>query len=383
MDPITQSPPPADTFSDVEDYDDPAGFNEMMGGLGGLMEMFGGGDGSGVGTAPAAAGPDFSFDTMAILDQLLVGDPSGYEVLKLDFAGLINGLATEVRELDLSDPMAVGQVKQSMIALFQQVESFMAANGDDITLMSGLGLLLGLADTLHATLVLAEADINTGQRFLRLLITNYDEMTGQFEAPGDLAPLLDQARDGVHDYYLGIMSTAGELGIDVQSLSHIVPESEPTDPSLETADESPTGPMDGDTLEGDAAFEAENEPSDPFADPSATDPLAPPEEGDPFGALDDLMDPTGAEEEPVDPFASPNPLDATDEDLPPIDEVREGQLSPESSTADSPNGDPSAQNQANLEARFINLYENLMEKQISFKEAVEAFKTDNQNAAKG
>ncbi len=56
-----------------------------------------------------------------------------------------------------------------------------------------------------------------------------------------------------------------------------------------------------------------------------------------------------------------------------------GGLSPYSST----DGDPSAQNQANLEARFITLYETLMEKQISFKEAVEAFKTDNQNAAKG
>lgn len=43
----------------------------------------------------------------------------------------------------------------------------------------------------------------------------------------------------------------------------------------------------------------------------------------------------------------------------------------------------SDENQANLEARFIALYERLMEKQVSFKEAVEPFKTDNQNAAKG
>jgi hypothetical protein len=40
-------------------------------------------------------------------------------------------------------------------------------------------------------------------------------------------------------------------------------------------------------------------------------------------------------------------------------------------------------NQEALEARFIALYERLMEKQVSFKEAVEPFKTDNQNAGKG
>lgn len=40
-------------------------------------------------------------------------------------------------------------------------------------------------------------------------------------------------------------------------------------------------------------------------------------------------------------------------------------------------------NQAALEDRFTALYERLMEKQVSFKEAVEPFKTDNQNAAKG
>jgi len=40
-------------------------------------------------------------------------------------------------------------------------------------------------------------------------------------------------------------------------------------------------------------------------------------------------------------------------------------------------------NQAALEARFIALYERLMEKQLSFKETIEPFKTDNQNAGKG
>jgi hypothetical protein len=43
----------------------------------------------------------------------------------------------------------------------------------------------------------------------------------------------------------------------------------------------------------------------------------------------------------------------------------------------------SEDNQAALEARFVALYERLMEKQVSFKEAVEPFKTDNQNAGKG
>ncbi|MEP2780846.1 MAG: hypothetical protein ABJP33_00225 [Pseudoruegeria sp.] len=52
------------------------------------------------------------------------------------------------------------------------------------------------------------------------------------------------------------------------------------------------------------------------------------------------------------------------------------EASPESITA-------SDDNQAALIARFIALYERLMEKQVSFKERVEPFKTCNQNAGKG
>jgi len=54
-------------------------------------------------------------------------------------------------------------------------------------------------------------------------------------------------------------------------------------------------------------------------------------------------------------------------------------ISPESSTDYA----ASDANQEALEIRFQNLYVSLMEKQISFKEAVEAYKTDNQNAGKG
>ena len=39
-------------------------------------------------------------------------------------------------------------------------------------------------------------------------------------------------------------------------------------------------------------------------------------------------------------------------------------------------------NQGALEGRAIALYEKLMEKQMAFKEKVEPFKTDNQNAGK-
>jgi hypothetical protein len=51
---------------------------------------------------------------------------------------------------------------------------------------------------------------------------------------------------------------------------------------------------------------------------------------------------------------------------------------------DAASGDLAASdaNQAILEGRAIALYEKLMEKQMSFKEAVEPFKTDNQNAGK-
>jgi len=63
---------------------------------------------------------------------------------------------------------------------------------------------------------------------------------------------------------------------------------------------------------------------------------------------------------------------------------REGKQMPEvaaQGNLDDING--SDANQEALEIRFQNLYVALMEKQISFKEAVEPFKTDNQNAGKG
>ncbi len=40
-------------------------------------------------------------------------------------------------------------------------------------------------------------------------------------------------------------------------------------------------------------------------------------------------------------------------------------------------------NQAALESRFQQLYVSMMEKQVSFKEATEPFKKDDQNAGKG
>lgn len=40
-------------------------------------------------------------------------------------------------------------------------------------------------------------------------------------------------------------------------------------------------------------------------------------------------------------------------------------------------------NQDALEQRFQQLYVNMMEKKVSFKEATEPFKTDNENSSKG
>ena len=40
-------------------------------------------------------------------------------------------------------------------------------------------------------------------------------------------------------------------------------------------------------------------------------------------------------------------------------------------------------NQAALEERFQDLYVAMMEKKISFKEATEPFRTDNENSSKG
>lgn len=40
-------------------------------------------------------------------------------------------------------------------------------------------------------------------------------------------------------------------------------------------------------------------------------------------------------------------------------------------------------NQAALEQRFQDLYVSMMEKKVQFKEAVEPFKTDNENSSRG
>lgn len=56
------------------------------------------------------------------------------------------------------------------------------------------------------------------------------------------------------------------------------------------------------------------------------------------------------------------------------------QIASEAATGDLAASDG---NQAALEARFQALYIAMMEKQVSFKEAVEPFKIDNQNAGKG
>lgn len=114
------------------------------------------------------------------------------------------------------------------------------------------------------------------------------------------------------------------------------------------ADEPPSGSTDDD---------------DPFAG----------DDEDPFAGSDD--DPFGGGDE--DPFigGDDDPFGGSDDST--VDDS--GGLSPDPST-DYARSDL---NQTNLEERFINLYETLMEKQISFKERVEAFKTDNQNAGKG
>lgn len=52
-------------------------------------------------------------------------------------------------------------------------------------------------------------------------------------------------------------------------------------------------------------------------------------------------------------------------------------------STESAHPEGSGTTQEALEGRFIALYLQLMEKQVSFKEAVEPYKTDNQNAGKG
>lgn len=58
-------------------------------------------------------------------------------------------------------------------------------------------------------------------------------------------------------------------------------------------------------------------------------------------------------------------------------------MSTVSTSADGGDVSGSDANQAALEQRFQDLYVAMMEKKVSFKEAVEPFKTDNENSSRG
>lgn len=58
-------------------------------------------------------------------------------------------------------------------------------------------------------------------------------------------------------------------------------------------------------------------------------------------------------------------------------------MSQVSSTGASSDVAGSENNQAALEKRFQDLYVSMMEKKVSFKEATEPFKTDNENSSRG
>jgi len=164
------------------------------------------------------------------------------------------------------------------------------------------------------------------------------------------------------------------------------PETEPTDMPVDLLPDE--GSSEVDDLLGDFGLDPEEPVSDALTseedfgldDLLADDSLDPAEPtdlstsaGEETTEMDDLL-----EEFSLDPEDTGEIDPMTDEPTENPEDAAAG-LSKDSST----DGDPSAENQEVLEARYIGLYESLMEKQIAFKEAIEPYKTDNQNAGKG
>ncbi|MGB5863674.1 MAG: hypothetical protein WBG95_05195 [Sulfitobacter sp.] len=154
-------------------------------------------------------------------------------------------------------------------------------------------------------------------------------------------------------------------------------------PSLQDrAASEPSAPITSASRPRDGAAEPSAELSAPTSNTAASEDAAPngPRQGGP--------QPTSSGSQPAEASAdqglvststtvSPNPGDINSKEK--IMGVAPPQLAGE---ADSSLGASEA-NQEALEGRFLDLYVALMEKQVSFKETVEPFKTDNQLAGKG
>jgi len=325
---------------------------------------------------------------------------SSFEQSGTEVAAAMGSLSAMVQDrlstldvTDTADVMLFQSTLEDLMAMSMSMPEFQDP---------ALGLMAGIADTASAALSFAKADPalfdpTAGADSISLAASGFSDLSQAFEPV--MLGQADYVQTGLEELtdlmalYPLVAEAAMNAGIQVTSLM---------DPSAEDPDAFPddglgtqTSALDMPLPEEDpiteTAYSDPNAQGDPdFADMMAGDPLADVEGSDSFG-LDDLLPDGAVEEEDADATSGFADMMAgetmTDPDTP-DDMLGEDVLPDESSppTLDTESSVDNAESDANqdaLEARFQNLYVTLMEKQISFKEAVEAYKTDNQNAGKG
>lgn len=340
------------TVPHVPETDPFADLSGMFGDLGAML--------------PASTGAEMGqIETLTseIITQLTVMSPDAQAAAADSFANLFTVVAEHVATVDLADPAAVADLQAS----FSQMMA-MAMNGQDTTSVE-FAMLAGIADSAYAAVTIAASDPALAETVIEMVTGTFGELSGTFPAassgPADFVAVNEGALDELLTLYEGLVGLGGENGIEITSLS--MEQLSPVDDSMApVVEEAPTGTSEMTDLLGDLGPDTEDPTAELPTDETGVDEML--NDGK-AAEMDDLLGELGLDSEGAE---------ATDEVVA-EDGAESGGLSEESST----DGDPSAENQANLEARYIGLYESLMEKQISFKEAIEPYKTDNQNAGKG
>ena len=401
-----------------------------------LTEPTGFGDAFGGGAATASTAGSSGFLgslTSDIVSQFENPNAGSGVAVATSMTKLAQNVAESLYTIDVTDPVAVSKFEADLKQIMDVGTNAIEFNHPVFGLMSGI------ADTAFAALGHAKADPFGGTKSIETTVAVLFKVSAAFEqvtmGQYNLFDVSEAALTKMIETYGQIQEAALADGITIPSLMTFPPADEeptPMDEFIQVAASSTEADGAEDTFGTEAASLAvpseagaaddmglaalfDQDPSsgaaELFAD--STEPAAADDLGfgdllggdstaeDPFGTglnpLADPTDPAAADDlgfgdllggDPTEPAAAddfglgellggdPTAEDPFADMLP--DDADEG-LSAESSTDNA----RSDQNQTNLEDRFINLYENLMEKQISFKERVEAFKTDNQNAGKG
>jgi hypothetical protein len=290
------------------------------------------------------------------------------QTIATSIANALTSVAAAGATLDTTDVAQLTAARGELDAIFEQTMAiFQSMSTEDPLIIQSYSIAAAISDTMGNAIDMALADPITGQAEIDSMIDLLSSLAPDFDAFATSATdpaLIEIIRPALTAFEEIFMTQEEKIAaLDAAETNPPAPDGTEEDDfgiapeELIPGEEGTTDPAI--TEEGDfgTAFEDLMAGEDGTTDPVVT-------EEDDFGtAFEDLMAGEEGTTDPEDGVTAP----------------AGGGLSPDSSTG----GDPSAANQAKLEQRFIELYEMLMEKQISFKERIEPYKTDNQNAGKG